>query len=84
MVGRYNRLLASWEETRSSVVACINSTKNLYLPSLVMESKRISRRRDRSGGAVRPMVFVADKPADVILLWEKNIIPWLISDNSMH
>jgi hypothetical protein len=25
------------------------------------------------------MVFIADKPADATLLWEKNIVPWLIS-----
>jgi hypothetical protein len=27
------------------------------------------------------MVFVAGKPIDVVLLWEKNIIPWLISSS---
>jgi len=25
------------------------------------------------------MVFAADKPTDAVLLWEKNIVPWLIS-----
>jgi hypothetical protein len=25
------------------------------------------------------MVFMADKPVDAILLWEKNTVPWLIS-----
>jgi hypothetical protein len=29
--------------------------------------------------AIRLMVFAADKPVDVVLLWEKNIVPWLIS-----
>jgi hypothetical protein len=30
-------------------------------------------------GAVRLMVSAADKPAEADLLWEKNIVPWLIS-----
>jgi len=28
---------------------------------------------------VRLMVFVADKLTDTVLLWEKNIVPWLIN-----
>ena len=28
---------------------------------------------------VRLMVFAADKPADAVLLFEKNTVPWLIS-----
>jgi hypothetical protein len=27
------------------------------------------------------MVSAADKPADVVLLWEKNTVPWLISSS---
>ena len=30
------------------------------------------------------MVFTADKLADAVLLWEKNIVPWLISNSSEH
>jgi hypothetical protein len=33
------------------------------------------RARTRLFGAVRLMVFTADKPADAVLLWEKNILP---------
>jgi hypothetical protein len=33
--------------------------------------------------AVRLMVFAADKLADVVLLCEKNIVPWLISSNQL-
>jgi len=28
--------------------------------------------------AVRLMIFMADKQADVVLLWEKNIVSWLM------
>ena len=46
---------------------------------LIQHADRLQTAHQIIKRVVRMMVSAADKPANAVLLWEKNIVPWLIS-----